>query len=155
MPSTNAFAADFTYVSFRGDVDPWRLGSIGLARSTPVGSLVGRLNWANRFAKSGTQLEADVYPRINDRMYAYLNAGYSASSIFPAWRFGGELFSTLPDAWEASLGFRQLLAGDSLHRGRRQVRWQLLDFPAPVRALQAIRRVGFRRAHDAKVFRGR
>lgn len=59
------------------------------------------------------QAEVDAYPRLTDRTYAYLNVGYSASDIFPAWRFGGELFASLPDAWEASVGFRQLRFGDS------------------------------------------
>jgi YaiO family outer membrane protein len=53
-------------------------------------------------------MELDAYPRINDVLYAYLNLGYSASSIFPDWRSGGELFMNLPSAWEASLGYRQL-----------------------------------------------
>lgn len=101
-------AMDYTYVTFRGDIDPWRLASLSLSQRSSRGSIIGRLNWANRFSTSGIQLEADAYPRINSRMYAYLNAGYSASSIFPAWRFGGELFTSLPEAWEASIGFRQL-----------------------------------------------
>ncbi|MDQ6717148.1 MAG: YaiO family outer membrane beta-barrel protein [Gemmatimonadota bacterium] len=100
--------ADIGYVNFREDLDPWKLASLSLGRTTSSGSLIARLNYANRFKISGIQMEADAYPRINSTTYAYLNVGYSQSDIFPAWRFGGELFKSLPNAWEASLGFRQL-----------------------------------------------
>jgi YaiO family outer membrane protein len=101
-------AMDYGYVNFHGDIEPWRLASLSLGRSTSRGSLIGRVNYAKRFATSGLQFEADAYPRLGSGTYAYLNAGYSHADIFPTWRFGGELFASLPSAWEASVGFRQL-----------------------------------------------
>lgn len=103
-----SLAADYGYVSFRGDIDPWRLASLSLSRRTARGSLIGRVNWANRFRASGLQGEIDAYPRVTRNTYVYLNAGYSKADIFPEWRFGGELFANLPAAWETSIGFRQL-----------------------------------------------
>ena len=108
-----AVAADFTYVSLSGDTDPWRLGSVSVSRRAAAGSLFARVNYANRFATDGVQVEADAYPRVNENVYLYLNAGYSGASIFPEWRFGGEAFTSLPGAWEASVGFRQLRFGGS------------------------------------------
>ena len=108
VKSTRTVSADFSYVSFDGTTDPWRLSSVSLSRRTAAGSLIARVNYANRFATDGVQVEADAYPRLNKNVYLYLNAGYSASTIFPGWRFGGEAFTSLPSAWEASLGFRQL-----------------------------------------------
>ena len=105
---TQTIAADFSYVSFDGTTDPWRLSSVSLSRRTAAGSLIARVNYANRFSTNGVQVEADAYPRLNKNVYLYLNAGYSDATIFPAWRFGGEAFTSLPSAWEASLGFRQL-----------------------------------------------
>ncbi len=102
---------DYTYVSFRGDTDPWKLTAFSLSRRTDAGSIIGRVTYANRFATNGVQVEADAYPHLSSRTYAYLNAGYSGSTIFPEWRFGAELFGNLPDAWEASAGFRQLRFG--------------------------------------------
>lgn len=104
-------AADFSYVSFTGTTDPWRLGSVSLSRRTSAGSFIVRMNYANRFATNGVQVEADAYPRLNDKVYLYLNAGYSSATIFPEWRTGGEVFASLPGAWEASAGFRQLRFG--------------------------------------------
>ena len=101
-------AGELGYTQFRRDLDPWKLASLSLGRRTKGGVVIGRLNYANRFGISGAQIEADAYPRINATTYAYLNVGYSRSEIFPAWRFGGELFKSLSDAWEGSVGIRQL-----------------------------------------------
>ena len=108
---TITVATDFSYVSFSGATDPWRLASASLSRRTAAGSLIARVNYADRFATTGVQVEADAYPRLNDDVYLYLNAGYSGAAIFPEWRFGGEAFTSLPGAWEASVGFRQLRFG--------------------------------------------
>ena len=102
---------DVSYANFQGAIDPWTTAAISLSRRSAWGSIIGRANIANRFATSGTQIELDAYPSTGKRSYLYLNAGYSQSSIFPEWRFGGELFANLPNAWEASLGFRQLRFG--------------------------------------------
>jgi YaiO family outer membrane protein len=104
-------AADVSYVDFSGNTDPWRLASASLARRTAAGSLIARVNYANRFATDGVQVEVDAYPRVSKDVYLYLNAGYSGATIFPEWRTGGEAFASLPGAWEASLGFRQLRFG--------------------------------------------
>lgn len=104
-------ATDFSYVSFSGAIDPWRLASASLSRRTAAGSLIARVNYADRFGITGVQVEADAYPRVNEQVYLYLNLGYSGATIFPEWRVGGEAFTSLPGAWEASAGFRQLRFG--------------------------------------------
>lgn len=109
--ATRTVASDFSYVSFSGGVSPWRLASVSASRRTTSGSLIARLNYADRFGTQGIQLEADAYPRLGKKVYLYLNAGYSSTTIFPDWRFGGEAFTSLPAAWEASVGFRQLRFG--------------------------------------------
>jgi YaiO family outer membrane protein len=66
------------------------------------------VNLASRFGEQGAQIELDAYPRLGEKLYAFFNLGYSGSDIFPEWRSGAELFAALPDAWEASAGYRQL-----------------------------------------------
>jgi YaiO family outer membrane protein len=105
--------ADVEYVAFNGDFDPWRLASVSLGRRTVFGAVIGRVNYANRFHTDGAQIEADAYPRFGDRVYGYLNVGYSAAGIFPRWRSGAEVFVNLPGAFEASVGYRQLRYGGS------------------------------------------
>lgn len=106
--STTVMSVDYGYVSFHDTLDPWHLASVSVGRRTRAGSVAGRINYANRFGASGTQVEAEAYPSLTRRTYAYLDAGYAHASIFPSWRFGAELFGNLPHAWEASLGVRQL-----------------------------------------------
>jgi len=111
--SHSAIGTDVTYVTFGGAIDPWRLASLTLSRRGAWGSLFGRVNVANRFATTGTQFEVDAYPRLSANTYLYLNAGTSSSSVFPDNRIGAEFFSALPNAWEASAGFRRMVfAGD-------------------------------------------
>lgn len=100
--------AEYGYENFRGAIEPWQFASLSAGRRTLRGTAIGRLNYANRFSSDGLQIEADAYPRIARGKYAYLNVGYSQADIFPAWRLAGEIFSTVPGAWEVSLGFRQL-----------------------------------------------
>ncbi|HVZ77666.1 MAG TPA: YaiO family outer membrane beta-barrel protein, partial [Gemmatimonadaceae bacterium] len=69
---------------------------------------IARVNRAERFGSSGGQVEVDAYPHIAQGVYAYLNLGYSSASLFPEWRSGGEIFTSLPSAYEASIGYRQL-----------------------------------------------
>lgn len=95
-------------VSFSGDTDAWHLASVALWRRSNAGTFIARVNYANRFATDGLQVEADAYPRLSDRAYLYFNAGYSSATVFPAWRSGAEVFTALPGAWEASVGVRQL-----------------------------------------------
>ena len=107
LPVTTA-GVEYTLQSFDGGTDPWHLASVSLSQRTPGGTWIGRVNYANRFATAGAQVEVDAYPRLGRGTYAYLNAGYSSASIFPEWRLGAEAFTVLPDAWEGSLGIRQL-----------------------------------------------
>lgn len=101
-------AADASYVHFLDSTDPWKLASLSVGRAVHAGSIIGRVNYADRFSISGAQMEADAYPRIDATTYAYLNVGYSSAVIFPEWRFGGEIFKDLPHGWETSVGFREL-----------------------------------------------
>lgn len=107
--------ADYSVTSFSGDLDPWQLASVSLAGRSPRGTVILRGNLADRFGASGAQVEVDAYPRLGPGRYAYLNAGYSAADVFPAWRAGAEVFTSLPRAWEASVGVRHLrFDGDPL-----------------------------------------
>ncbi|MDE3151771.1 MAG: YaiO family outer membrane beta-barrel protein, partial [Gemmatimonadota bacterium] len=99
---------DAAYTSFSGGYDAWQFVSVSLANRSAWGTAIGRVNYANRYATGGLQVEGDLYPRLGPSTYLYLNLGYSGSSVFPQWRSGAELFQSLPDAWEASAGYRQL-----------------------------------------------
>ena len=74
-----------------------------------VGSILGRFSRADRFSLSSNQMELDFYPRIRPGTYAYINVGYSPDGIlYPDYRFGTDLYQSLPRGWESSAGYRRL-----------------------------------------------
>ena len=104
-------SADYSFSSYSEIYDPAHLTSIQYGQKSGWGSLLGRMNVANRFSKTGIQFEVDAYPKIADGIYAYLNYGYSAYTLFPKQRTGAEIYSSFPKAFEGSLGFRYLYFG--------------------------------------------
>jgi YaiO family outer membrane protein len=105
---------EYGYVSFDDDAtDPWHQVTLELSRRGSVGTLVGRVNWAERFEQTGVQVEVDAYPRLSRKAYLYANLGVSGDEIFPETRVGGELFLSLPRSMEASFGARQLWFADT------------------------------------------
>jgi YaiO family outer membrane protein len=104
------FQAKVEYAQDRFDktFDPWHLMSVSLSRRQASGTVIGRINLARRFGQTATQYEMDVYPKFGRGVYAYLNGGYSDSSIFPKIRAGAELYTGLPKGLEASIGARLL-----------------------------------------------
>lgn len=91
---------------FADGVAPWSFAYLQLARRGSRGTLVGRVNYARRFALDGMQAEVDAYPKLREGTYAYLNAGFASTAVFPDVRLGGELYTSLPRAMEISAGAR-------------------------------------------------
>mgnify|MGYP003630341476 FL=1 len=88
--------------------DPMFYASLSYSRATKYGNIIPKISYSNRFNTNGTQLEVDAYPKFSKGIYAYLNYGYSESSIYPNHRAGAEVYANLPKAMEASLGVRYL-----------------------------------------------
>lgn len=117
----NKMGLHYEYDSFdRGlsEYGPWHLAYLDVSRRTRIGTVIGRINWANRKfgssdPKQGFQFEVDAYPRFRKGIYAYLNGGFSSASVFPETRFGGQLYFSLPNSYETSVGFRYLDFGSS------------------------------------------
>ncbi len=107
----NGVAAGITYDGFTKHYDPMYAAFVQGSKITRSGSVIGRLNYANRFGKTAFQPEVDLYPKIYNGIYAYLNYGFSDGALFPKHRIGAEVFTGLPKSFEASLGFRHLYFG--------------------------------------------
>lgn len=101
----------YRHDAFWGGRAPWRFGTVTLSRSTPIGSLIGRLQYANRFSTDGVKIGVDAYPSLAKGLYAYVNVGYSRSSIFPQYRLGGSLYKSLPWSTTVEVGARYLNFG--------------------------------------------
>jgi YaiO family outer membrane protein len=104
---------DFIYFDKQFD-DPWHLVSVDYSHQTALGSVIGRINYANRFKNNGVQFEIDAYPRISNTFQAYISGGYSNNvGVFPQYRAGFSLYANLPASFEAEAGFRYLTLGES------------------------------------------
>jgi len=105
---------NFAGVGYRGDyfvmANSWHLIYAEYGRRTKAfGTVISRVNVADRFGMTGVQFEVDAYPTLSSGTYMYLNAGYSPhDKLFPTFRAGLELFQKLPRAWEVSAGTRLL-----------------------------------------------
>lgn len=104
----HSFALDYGYTDVDTLSDPWHEASLALKTRTGIGTVIGRVNYANRFAQSASQYEIDAYPSLASGVYAYLNYGYSDDSLYPRHRYGAELYAGLPGSFELSGGFRRL-----------------------------------------------
>ena len=113
--SKNKIGLTYDFIYFDKQFDnPWHLLSAEYGRQTKIGSVTGRVNYANRFNSSGVQYEVDAYPRISNTFQAYISGGYSNDvGIFPEYRAGFSLYANLPQSFEAEAGFRYLTFGNS------------------------------------------
>jgi YaiO family outer membrane protein len=108
--AVNKITFNYDHTSFDKEFDkPWQLASLSYGRSTGLGSVIARVNVANRFGENGVQGEVDAYPRINKLFYCYVNLGYSGNvGVFPNVRGGFSLYANLPKSFEAEAGVRYL-----------------------------------------------
>lgn len=104
----NGIAIDNSFDNYRESYGYQAFQNITYKRITKYGSINVRLNTAQRFGTSGSQIEFDAYPSLYKSAYAYVSYGYSGTDLYPDHRIGFELFQNLPFATEASLGFRHL-----------------------------------------------
>jgi YaiO family outer membrane protein len=106
----NILSVSYANSSFDKQYDkPWQFASIAYGRNTKLGSVIGRINYANRFGNNGIQGEIDAYPHISKMFYSYLNFGYSdKAGVFPNYRAGFSLYANLPKSFEAEAGLRYL-----------------------------------------------
>ena len=88
--------------------DPWQVLAVSYARKTKLGTVLARVNLAERYGNQGIQYELDAYPKISENNYAYVNYGFSKSTVFPEHRIGAELYHSFPKAFEGSIGLRSL-----------------------------------------------
>lgn len=105
----NKISISYDHDQFNKTFSPWNLYSIAYSRSTNnLGSVIARLNRAERFGVTGNQIELDWYPSVGEKMYMYINGGYSDVSIFPTYKWGASIYRSLRKSFEAELGIRYL-----------------------------------------------
>ena len=94
----------------------WKETAVTLGRITPIGTVLARGSYAERFGLSDTQFELEAYPRIRPGTYGYVNFGASFDqALYPGSRVGLELYQSLGRGFEA---FARMAAAGLLHRPR-------------------------------------
>ncbi|KAA2223350.1 YaiO family outer membrane beta-barrel protein [Chryseobacterium sediminis] len=116
LNSKNAVGIVYNYSHFDKQFDDdWHIVGVSYKRITPIGSVILRGNYANKFAQGGTQIELEAYPRLSKMFYLYVGGGYSDDvGLFPKYRTGVSLNANLPHSFEAELGYRQLYFSSSI-----------------------------------------
>ena len=89
--------------------DPMIASTIAYKRQTKYGSIIPKINYANRLGKQGVQYDLDLYPKLAKKIYAYINYGYSNAEIYPAHKVSGDIYFSLPGAIEFSAGGRYMV----------------------------------------------
>lgn len=96
------------------NTDAWRETFIEFKAAPRRGALIGRVSHADRFDLDDNQFEAEAYPRLGQRSYAFLSIGYAPdATLYPESRFGAELYQGFGNGFEASIGARRLDFADS------------------------------------------
>ena len=90
----------------RDGKDPWNLVNVYYARQAKFGTVIGRVNYADRSYASGYQFELEAYPKHKPGSYSFVNFAYSNASIFQKYRAAYSYFTSFPKGWEAELGLR-------------------------------------------------
>ena len=105
----NKIEMNYEYQNFNDTMADWNWLSLEYLHRFEWGSLIGRVNWADRFDEHAFQYEVDAYPKLWKGAYLYLNYGVAEKDTFlPDRRYGVELFWSLPKQFEASVGYRRL-----------------------------------------------
>ena len=105
---------NYNYTSFdRSGYGPWHFGSLQYIRQRDWGSVIGRINYSNRYANGetvaeGLQYEAESYLFTSKKSYSYIGASYSNDPVFPKWRLGYSFFHNFEKGWEGDLGARYI-----------------------------------------------
>jgi YaiO family outer membrane protein len=116
---SNRIGVQYGLTNFgRDGIGPWHLGTIQYIGERKWGSLLGRVNYSNRFSNGvslidGIQFEGESYFFTSKNSYANVSASYSEDLVFPKWRLGASYFQTLPMGWEVDLGMRYTYVAQS------------------------------------------
>lgn len=117
LPNTISTGYEQTHFD-RPFSNDWHMSSLEYSRHAGWGTWLGRVNYANRFARNGWQAEGEAYPVLGKNVYAYTGLSYSNDApVFPQWRAGSTLYYAFAKGWEAEGGFRYLSFDQNIWMG--------------------------------------
>ncbi|MDT0688326.1 YaiO family outer membrane beta-barrel protein [Salegentibacter sp. F188] len=107
---SNEIAFNYQLNNFSEDYnrESWHTISAEFQHNLNRTAVIGRVNYTDRAYDQGTLYELEAYPVINDRMYGFINAGFSDGTLFPNYRGSASLFYNFAQIFEAEVGGRLL-----------------------------------------------
>lgn len=106
----------YTYDQFTQGVGDWHEGQLYAKRKMNFGSLIGRINHAERFGLTDEQLVGEAYVRFRPGTYAWFATGYSPEGqLYPRYSLGFDVYQSLPKGLECSVGYRWLEFGSPVN----------------------------------------
>lgn len=83
--------------------------TLSFSNPTPIGSVITRVNRADRYGEVDYQTELDYYPHFRPGTYADFNVGYAIhGSLYPSYKVSADLFQSVGHGVELSGGYRRL-----------------------------------------------
>jgi YaiO family outer membrane protein len=109
---------NYSFTTFdRKGYGPWHLLGFQYISERQWGSLIGRINYADRLSSgqsiaNGIQYEAESYFFTGKNNYSYVSAAFSNDLVFPKIRLGYSFYQNFKKGWEGDLGLRYLKTQD-------------------------------------------
>ena len=94
--------------------EPWNLLNAYYGRQTKLGTIIGRVSYADRGYVTGLQYELEAYPKHKNG-YSFVNFAYSNASLFQKYRAAYSYLRSFDGGWEGEAGLRYQYKISSLH----------------------------------------
>lgn len=115
---TDRAGVNYSFTTFdRKGYGPWHLMGFQYIRERQWGSLIGRINYADRLSSgqsiaNGIQYEAESYFFTGKNNYSFVSAAFSKEPVFPKVRLGYSFYQNFKKGWEGDLGLRYIKTQD-------------------------------------------
>ncbi len=112
---SNEIGLNYQYINFSDDYvrdDSWNTFSGEFLHYFKRTALIGRVTYADRSYDQGYLYELESYPVFSDKVYGFLNAGFSDGSLFPDFRGSASIFINFLKILELEAGGRLLHFSD-------------------------------------------
>jgi YaiO family outer membrane protein len=94
---------------FSDDRTPWAEYAMSVSRQTPVGSVIARASYVERFGLSDRLFELEMYPTFRPGTYGFVAIGVAKDDLlYPNYRVATDLYQSVGRGYEVSAGFRRL-----------------------------------------------
>ena len=107
----NEIGINYQYISFSDDYtrrDSWHTISPEFQHYFNRTAVIARVNYTDRSFDQGTLYELEAYPVFSDKVYTFINAGFSDGTIFPDFRGSASIFVNFLKNFELEAGGRLL-----------------------------------------------